>query len=165
MIYVAEFIDFLKEQPLPKNFSKIALHPATSLAWYPDYKKDYENICEKWPAFAEMAQVESEETLKNQIEKQLLFEISIEGKWAGIIATDNKSEFFLNGYCIIEEFINENFRGKKLASSVQRHLINKLPSNSNEMIFGTIHYKNQPSLSTALSVKRKTAGMYIFSEL
>jgi len=165
LIYLAEFIDYLKEQPLPKNFNKVSLHSANSLSWYSDYQKGFDEIYKKWPAFIEMAQVESKETLNELIEKKLLFEIEIEGKWAGIIAANSGSDYFFNGYYIVEEFLTENFRGKKLASSVQRHLINKLTSNSNEMLFGTIHYDNPASLRTALSAKRKAIGMYIFADL
>jgi len=95
----------------------------------------------------------------------LLFEINIDGKWAGIIGANNGYDNFLKGYYIVEEFLIENFRGKQFASAVQRHLINKLPFNSNEMLFGTIHYENIPSLRTAMRVDRRPIGMYAFAEI
>lgn len=165
LIYVAEFVDNLKKQSLPKNFNKVTIHHATSLNWYSEYQKGFESIYKKQPAFIEMVQVESKDTFNELINKQLLFEINVDGNWAGIIAADKGHDYFFKGYYIVEEFLIEEFRGKQLASSAQRHLINQLESNTNEMLFGTIHFGNPASLRTALSAKRKVIGMYVFADL
>ena len=86
-------------------------------------------------------------------------------KWAGIIAANNGSNNFLSGFYIEEEFLLEQFRGKHLASAVQRHLIENLPSDNNAMLSGTIHYENIPSLKTAMSVGRKPIGMDVFAKI
>lgn len=165
LIYVAEFIEKLKQQPLPKNFDKVKLVEATTINWHKEYTAAFEKICQQWPGFAEMAQAEDVETLQDLMKKHLLFEIIVDGQFAGIIAADNGTNSFLSGYYIVEELLLEKYRGKHLASAVQRHLIEKLASNNNEMLFGTIHYNNQPSLRTATKLSRKAIGMYVFADI
>ncbi len=165
MVYIAEFLDYLKQKPLPKNSDKIHLKKATSLSWYEEYKNEVNNILKNWSAFSEMHQIESKDTLQKLIEKELVFEVIIANEWAGIIAADTGSEYFLNGYFINEELLTKQFRGKKYAPAVQRHLLEKLPHNANEMLYGTIHFQNIPSMKTALRVGRKALGMYVFADI
>jgi hypothetical protein len=165
LVYVAGFLDDLKQQALPDNYEKIQLNLADSLKWYDRYESSYEAICEAWPAFLEMAQLESKSTLQDLISRELLYEIEIDGHWAGIIAADKGRESFMSGYYIVEEFLTKEFRGRRYAAAVQRHLIEKMPINSNEMLFGTIHHENMPSYRTALRTGRKPVGMYLFSEI
>lgn len=165
LAYMAGFIEDLKKNPFPNHYEAISLVQTKTLHWYEDYVKTFEKIYKEWPAFVEMAQVESQETLNDLIPKKLLFDIHIDGKWAGIIAADQGSDSFLNGYYIVEEFLTEAFRGKNYAAAVQRHLIEKLPASNQEMLFGTIHYDNTPSLKTAFRVGREVVGMYVFARI
>lgn len=164
-IYVTHFLDYLKQQPLPPNYDKVQLELATSINWYEEYKTTYETIYKHWPASREMTRIESQTSLQEIIEKKLLFEIKIENHWAGIIGVTQTSDKFLAGYCVYEELLTEDFRGKLLASAVQRRLIENLPTTQDAMLFGTIHYGNIPSLRTAYKVGRQSAGMYVFAEI
>ncbi len=166
LVFIAEFIDWLKQQPFPPNYDQVQLKPAQSIQeWYPQYKASYEGLYKENPNFKEMASLESKETLQYLVDKNLLYEIWIENTWAGIIGVDKDSELFMEGYLVYEELLIDKFRGKKLGAATQRKMLEQLPITGQEMLFGTIHYKNTPSIKTALKVGRKTVGMYIFAEI
>lgn len=165
MIYCTGFISALQNTPKPAKFNSIQLQEATSLDWYERYFNSYQDMYRANPFFKEMASVESRESLQQMIESSLLFEIIIEGKWAGIIGVCAAEHKFLKGYEVYEEYLLAEFRGKHFAPAVQRHLIECLPSNENKMLYGTIHYQNQPSIKTAKRVGRKVAGMYVFADI
>lgn len=165
MLYVSGFIDELRSQSLPDRYEELKLRKTTSLNWYDQYIQTYQNNFIEWPEFKEMAQAESRETLDRLIKKELLYDIFIADKWAGIIGVKSTTDKFLIGYCIIEEFLLKEYRSKKFAPALQRHLIDRLPYHSDEMLFGTIHYKNIPSLRTALRIQREIMGMYLFAEM
>jgi len=165
MVHVSEFIDHLKNQPLPKNYDRVNLSLAQSIHWYDHYKNDFDEIVKAWPAFDEMGRVEDQETLNRLLKQEMLYEIQVDNTWAGLIAVDKKADSLLEGYVIMEEFLLKPFRGKHFASAVQRHLIEKLTANKDEMLFGTIHYHNTPSLKTALKVGRKPVGMFVLASI
>lgn len=165
LIYIYQFINRLKKEEFPSNFDKVRLKNADSLKWYKEYQKNYENLNQINPEFIEMAGMESRQTFRRLMKKGLLFEIMIDNQWAGIIAADKSSEKYFKGYVIFEELLTEKFRGRHFATAVQRHLIEKLGSDNQEMLYGTIHAQNTPSQKTAYKAGRKKAGSYIFAKI
>ncbi len=165
MVTISYFLDHLQSLEKPDNFDQIELKHARSLEWYAIYQNAYEALQKKWPAFVEMGQLSSESTLQELMNKKLLFEIFVEGEWAGVIGSNEDNEGLLIGYYIEEEFLLEQFRGKKMAASVQRHLIERLSPENDSMLSGTIHYDNLPSLKTAKRVGRKPIGMDVFAAI
>jgi len=163
--YYTGFLSDLKNAPKSENFEKIELVVSASLDWYERYENSYQEMYKTNPFFVEMASVESREALQDMMDKGLLFEVLVEGTWAGIIGVCEARRKYLAGYEVYEEYLLVEFRGKKLASAVQRHLIERLPSTANEMLYGTIHHQNIPSIKTAKRCGRKGVGVYIFAEI
>ncbi len=163
--YYTHFLSDLKKAPKPANFEKVQLQVASSLDWYDLYFNSYQEMYQANPFFEEMASVESKESLQNMIDNESLFEVFIEGKWAGIIGVCKAKALFLEGYEVYEEYLLPEFRGKHLAPAVQRHLIEKLSIVGDEMLYGTIHYQNQASIKTAKRVGRKQVGLYVFADI
>ena len=143
---------------------KIALKLVQSMAFYPRYKSIYQQFISENPFYLKVGQLESKEDLEKLILKKTLFHIEVEGQWAGIIAADKMIDGWLEGFCIIEEMLDKPFRGKGFAAAAQRHLIEQLPSEKGDLIFGTIGHKNVPSLKTALRVGRISLGKTVFYE-
>ena len=138
---------------------------AKNLDWYVHYKHSFEAILESNSAFEEMTQMESEASFLEMMNTHLLYEAYLEGKLLGIICVVKDQEYLFNGYVIYEEFIFEPYRGKNYAAALQRHLIEQLPFENNEMIYGTIHYDNYPSKKTALRVGRKCTHQFVFANI
>ena len=163
--YYTGFVSDLKEMPKPANFDQIKLVLATSLDWYERYENSYQDMYRANPFFVEMASVESRETLQGMIDENLLFEVWVGDTWAGIIGVCETHRKYLKGYEVYEEYLLAEFRGKKLAPAVQRHLIERLPSTANEMLYGTIHHQNLPSIKTAKRCGRRGVGAYLFGDI
>ena len=98
-------------------------------------------------------------------DKGLLFEAYRKNDFIGIIAADRQRSWFLDGYVVIEELLFQQFPTQKLASAMQRHLIEQLDGDLDQMLYGTIHFDNISSLKTAYRCGRKYCGMYIFADL
>ncbi|MFK7907230.1 MAG: N-acetyltransferase family protein [Chitinophagales bacterium] len=163
--YYTGFLADLKNAPKPASFEKIELAVSTSLDWYERYENSYQDMYRANPFFVEMASVESRESLQDMMDKGLLFEVLVDGAWAGIIGVCEARRKYLAGYEVYEEYLLAEFRGKGLAPAVQRHLIERLPSTANEMLYGTIHHQNIPSIKTAKRCGRRGVGAYVFAEI
>ncbi len=163
--YYAEFISNIKKEDKPKYFEAITFKKANNLGWYEKYKTSFEALLNTTPGFEERVQLESKEILNEIKDANLLFEAHLDGELLGIIGVMKDQEYLFEGYIIYEEFIFEAFRGKNYAAALQRHLIEQLSSEANEMIFGTIHYDNLPSKKTALRVGRTCTHQYIFADI
>ncbi len=165
MVYVAEFLDYLKTEKIIVSDRKIKLKIAENTNWYKQYKTAYNLLFEKDNFYNEMIQITTEATFKEMIQHKTLFEIVIDNEWAGIIGVMPENDKYLSGYCVYEEFLLEKFRGKGMAKHIQQKMIHLLPSSPNKMVYGTIHYNNKSSLKTALGVGRKVCEMIILADV
>gem|GEM_PF-1082735 len=165
MFYISEYLDYLKQQPKPKNFDRISLKLATSTNWYGKYKATYEQLYKEIPDFIDMAHFEPESAFAPMIEAGLLYEVFVDNELAGIIGVEQREERFYKGYVVYEEVLFDSFRGKGFASAMQRHLIEHLEDAGDDILFGTIHYKNQASLKTALGVGRKVDNITLLGRV
>ena len=162
---VSNFISDLKEEPKPENYSKIELQATQMVNWYPKYQKAYEIIHQDYELADEMGHAETKNQMQDRADKGLLFEAYRKNDFVGIVAVDRQRSWFLDGYVVMEELLFKPFRGQKLASALQRHLIEQINGDLNQMLYGTIHYTNIASLNTAYRCGRKYCGMYIFADL
>lgn len=165
MLYFSQYLDYLKQQPKPKNFEKISLKLATSTDWYAQYKMTYEQLYKEIPNFIDMAHFEPETAFPPMIEAGLLYEVFVENELAGIIGVAQNKDRFYEGYVVYEEVFFNTFRRKGLASTMQRHLIEHLTDSGNDMLFGTIHYGNIASQKTALGVGRKMDNISLLAKI
>lgn len=165
MVYISELLDVLQEKEKPANYDKIRLKLAKNTKWFDKYEAVYKTMFKNNPAFIEMAQITAKATFNEMIKDKLLYEIFVEKEWAGVIGVKAESDSFFSGYCVYEELLIDEFRGKKLAAAVQRNLVEKLPNDANKMLYGTIHYDNIPSLKTAERVGRSACGMYVMAKV
>lgn len=102
------------------------------------------------------------ETLRALANDGLLVEVLIDGSWAGVVGATREESFGLAGWCMVEEILAPAFRGRGLAAAVQRAFIEALPATDDELVFGTIHAGNTPSLKTALKVGRRSVRLWHF---
>ena len=165
LFLISNFISDLKKQPEPEHYTELELKQTQSGSWYSKYQKEYEIIHNENPFAIEMGQAETKTKMQDLADKGLLFEAYRKNDFVGIIAVDRQRSWFLDGYVVMEELLFQPFRTQKLASAMQRHLINQLDGDLNQMLYGTIHYDNLSSLKTAYRCGRKYCGMYIFSDL
>jgi len=122
-------------------------------SYYDWYIKGYQTFHENFPELKTSVTSESKKSMDNCLKDGLLKIAKYKGERIGLIAADKDSFLGVPGIYFIEIFIDEKWKGKGLAKSIQRKFIDSL-SNGNEIIWGTIDYQNKPSYKTALSNNR-----------
>jgi len=164
--YVAAPIEAIRQLPVPERYEEVQLTSPDSMdVLYERYTKIFNQLLAEKPEYEQMIGLESKEDLAKLLAEKTLFSIEIDGQWAGLIAAERRQEQYLRGFCVIEELLEQSWRGQGFGAALQRHMIERLPVQANDLIYGTIDDKNVPSLKTAFRVGRKSIGKYVFCKM
>lgn len=163
--FVAALISDIKSKPKPLNYEKVSLTSANDLKIYSRYLNLYDQLYRENPNLIHVISTESRESFEKVRNAGTLFNIEINGKWAGIVGVSKKSEKFLHGYEMFDIIISKSFRQKGFTHAIQRRLIDKLESYHHETIFGQINPLNTNVLKTALKIGGKDLGGWYFINL
>ena len=165
--WVIGHVAHLRSRPLPPSpASTITLRAPSDLAFYPRYESAHAEVSRGFtPHMRASVRLESREMLARCRDDGALFEILIDGEWAGIIAASRGSGLGLPGFVIAEEILAAPFRGPGLAKPVQREFIAQLPAKEDDFLIGMILAENLPSLRTALGVGRTDLAGFHFIDL
>lgn len=148
---------------LPAIHDQAELIPLKKINFYDEYVNEYERLYSKAPHLKNEVRVESLESLNNAGDENLLFEIVINGKRAGVIAGFTEDYFGQKEICILEELLFESYRKKGFGVYLQKAFAVKM-LNRFELMWGQISDLNPSSLKTALKNGRKiTEVEYSFS--
>lgn len=155
-------------QPEPGAFDRVTLKQATSLAFYPDYAAVYRELHEAQPELRAVTRAESEEDMQGYLEAGRLFEIFVDGVWAGVTAVYKDVKGGLSGFCVGEIVIAGAFRGQGLGSAVQRRLATELvnqKADPDNLLFGTVGAVNVTAQRAALRAGRVDLGGHVWVRL
>jgi GNAT superfamily N-acetyltransferase len=155
---VAGLLSTIKAQPKPSNFNQVELKPASNLEFYPRYQKLYQDLYAKHPWLSDVARTETFEDVEYYLEHDKVFEIFIDGVWAGITIAARDQEWGLKGWLMIEIALESSWQGQGLGVAVQRQLATRLEDAGNDTLFGTIGAVNIPMQKTAAKVGRADLG-------
>lgn len=151
-------VDTLRNSPEPPRSDEIELEAAPDLAFYPRLLSNYEKL------FSErQLQPEPLSSLERSMDQGLLCEAFINHQWAGMMAAQRMTERFYTGVFVVEEIIDEQFRGQGFAPAMQRKFIDRLENDV--MVFGEILAWNERSRRTAIRVGRKKCGTTFFHRI
>lgn len=108
------------------------------------------------------ARPEDAESLAECAAQGLLFEILVDDSPAGVVAAIREDGHGMSGFCVQELVLDPSWRGRGLAPRAVRRLLDELPARAGDVLWGTIHPANQPSLRQALSLGREIVGGYVW---
>lgn len=148
----------LQAQQKPNRYHDLELRPSMDIEFYPCLLRNYEELFRERELTPERAA-----SLERSLEQGLLYEAFIDGQWAGMMSAHRMTERFYTGVFIVEEIIDEKFRGQGWAPVMQRNFIDQLESDA--MVFGEILWWNDRSRRTALRVGRKKCGTAFFHKI
>lgn len=106
--------------------------------------------------------------MQTYLEDDHLFEIFVDGAWAGVIAVFRDTNTGLSGFCVVEVVLTETFRAQGLGSAVQRRLAAQLLSQGTEpteILFGTVGDMNIPARRAAVRAGRVDLGGHVWLPL
>jgi hypothetical protein len=145
--------------------ANMKLQAIDSMEFYEGYAEAYAQFHNMQPILRNKVPKTSREDLKRAIDQGLAFHFILNGEEAGLIAAERRGYIGMVGIYFLELFLYEGFRGRKLASHLQRRFVESVTLNSKDFVWGTIDLQNQPSLRTALSLGRRVVSQEVFLAL
>ena len=106
------------------------------------------------------ARAEDAESLAASADEGLLFEVLLDGEPAGVVAAVRDDAHGMSGFSVEELCLDTVRRGRRLAPGVLQRLVDELPAEDGDVLWGTIHPDNAPSLRNSVSVGREVVGGY-----
>jgi hypothetical protein len=142
----------LTQSAIALRHDQVSICKAVNTGFYGRYLAEYTAFNKTSPRNRLVSQPEDFDYLTELVANGTLFEITIGGAWAGVIAYDYLPALSVPGFEIVEEFLIGAFRGKGYAKYAQSMLIEQMRMNNHQdaqLMFGTIHTENIASIGTA----------------
>ncbi len=159
---VAAPVAQLRERPLPAHHERVALRVPADLTFYPRYVQEFEALFARHPEHRDFTRIEAEEDLAGYRDQGLVFEVRIDGRWAGVVAATRAAEQGLRGFVVVEMFLDRAHRGRGLGPAVGRHLLDHLPAETGDVLYGTIHHDNRAARRSAARGGREDLGAFFW---
>ena len=148
-------------RPSAPGLARVTLQRPADLGFYPRYVEAYEQMFLARPQMRGEVRVESEETLAACHAEGLLYEIAVDGAWAGIMAARHQVIAGLSGTYMVEILLDGPARGQGLGPAVHQRLAAKVAAaDPSAILTGIIAPVNEPSLKTATRAGRVEIGVW-----
>lgn len=138
--------------------SEMKLGVPKDMSFYESYASEYRDLIAERPELDDEVMPESKETLADALSEGTLFTVSVHGTQAGVVAVALRSERGVHGYCVIEEFLYRDFRGRGLGRALQCLLVARLDIARARLLYGTISPSNHAAVRVARANCRKYLG-------
>lgn len=157
--FLAAPIEVLREREVPAG---LALTPANDLRHYEEAQEAYDAVDRAHPRHVEQASMSSREVLQESADEGLLFNVEVDGVWAGYSAALDGGEdtLGLSAYIVQDVILAPGFRGRGLGASVSTLLARAL-SDQSRVLIGTIHANNKGALHAATHAGRVDVGGWL----
>lgn len=141
---------------------ELALVPARGVDHYDEAKRAYDAVDAAHPHHPEEASLQDRDDLAESAEEGLLFDITVDGEWAGYAAGVDKLENALGlpAYVVREMILAPEYRGRGYGRHLSALLAQALPDH-NRVLIGTIHSANQGARTAALTAGRQDIGGWL----
>ena len=159
---VAGLIRELRERPRSTRFDDVTLAPISASAASRLAERVHDDLAEQNPETRLWSTPQTPEEFDEHAAAGTLFGIHLAGRLVGIIAAFRWNAHGMTGFTVAENVIDAPHRGQKLAPAAMQHLFEMLPAADGDVLWGTIHPDNQPSLRNALGVGREIVGAHLW---
>jgi hypothetical protein len=158
-LLVAGRVVDLRTWPRASSYDDVALRPGEAGPLADLASRIYAALPagrERW------ASAESRDSLQDCADEGLLFEVVVDGVGAGVVAAIRDDRHGMSGFGVEELCLDSAWRGRGLAAGAVQRLVDALPADDGDVLWGTIHPDNAPSLRNALSIGRQVVGGYVW---
>lgn len=160
MHIVAGLVDELLDTPRVPAYDHITLRRGAAELLAERVAAIYQELSHRNPKALLWATPESADSLEDCAREDLLFDVLADGDAAGVVAAIRDDAHGMTGFSVQEICIDDRHRGQRLAAGVMQQLLEHLPAEGGDVLWGTIHPQNTPSLRNSLSIGRKPVGGY-----
>ena len=150
----------LRGRPRAPSYEVVALRPGDASALAKRAAAIYAELARRNPDLLMWARAEDAESLAACADQRLLFEVVLDGEPAGVVAAVRDDAHGMSGFSVEELCLDADRRGRRLAPGVLQRLVDELPAEDGDVLWGTIHPDNAPSLRNSVSVGREVVGGY-----
>jgi hypothetical protein len=162
MVVVAGAVERLRAHPRATAYPDVSLRAGDPSSLATRVSAIYDELGESQPGLAQWANPEDADSLAECAEEGLLFEVLADAEPAGVTAALRYDAHGMTGFSVQELCLDSRHRGRRLAPAVVQRLTDELPARAGDVLWGTIHPANRPSLRNALSIGRVPVGGYVW---
>jgi L-amino acid N-acyltransferase YncA len=162
MHVVAAPVHELRERGRVAAYDLVALRVGDAHEMAQRVAEIYADLDSRNPALEQWARPEGEATMRACADQGLLLEVVVDGDPAGVVAAVREDAHGMSGFCVQEIVLDARHQGRRLAPAVLQHLVDALPAEDGDVLWGTIHPGNAPSLRNATSIGRRLVGGYVW---
>jgi GNAT superfamily N-acetyltransferase len=159
----AALIKDLQPRDVPPG---LALTPAKDLEHYEDAERAYAAVDQAHPDHPVQARIQSRESLAESVEAGRLFDITVDGVWAGYVGAlvESEESLALPAYVVQELILTPTFRGRGLGTHLSTLMAQALPDTL-PILIGTIHANNTGATHAATTAGRQNIGGWLQTPL
>ena len=157
---VAGTVEALRTWPRAASYDDISLRRGGAEQLAQRAAAIYDELGRRNPDLRMWACPEDAASLGACAEDGLLFEVVLTGEAVGVVAAVRGDAHGLSGFSVEELCLAAGSRGRGLAAGVLQRLADELPAEDGDVLWGTIHPDNAPSLRNSVSVGREVVGGY-----
>jgi hypothetical protein len=162
MYVVAGPVEHLRTRPKASAYDQVTLRAGEPEPLAARVAAIYRALAESRPQLAMWADPEDLDSLTECAAEGLLFEVLVDGSPAGVVASLRYDAHAMAGFSMQELCLDADHRGRHVAAAAVQRLVDELPAGEGDVLWGTIHPGNVPSLRNALSLGRVKAGGYVW---
>ena len=131
---------------------------ATGLDFYERYAQIHRDHVAHDPAHGLHTRIESREDLSELLHAGTLFEVLLNGRWAGLVAAEPRVQRGLRGAVVIELLLDLSVRGRGYGKHLSALLAQHVEAPDDQFLLGTIHVDNIAAYRSALASGRQDVG-------
>jgi hypothetical protein len=155
MRLVTGLLEDLRSRPVPRG---LRTEPRRDTGFYEDYLRIHKIHVQSAPIHARYARCESRTDLQELADMGFLFDVLVQGGWAGLLAARPVAVGGMPGAVVIELVLDHPHRGRGYGPALSTLLAKALPLAGDQALFGTVHYENKSAYRAALASGRVDVG-------
>ena len=145
----------LRRHPAPPELAAV---PRTDTGFYDRYRHIHELHVAREPDHARHTRCEDEADLQRLADQGFLFDVRVDGEWAGVLAAEPDARRGVRGATVVELLLDDRYRGRGYGRHLSTLLARSLPLTDDDYLMGTIHHANTRSYRSALGAGRVDVG-------
>ena len=145
----------LRRRGTPPELSTV---PRRDTDFYDRYHALFDRDVASDAAHARRTRVEDRQDLQALADQGFLFDVLVDGDWAGILAAEPDARRGVRGATVVELILDHAVRGRGYGRHLSTLLARAIPLGDDECLLGTIHVDNVTSYRSALAAGRVDVG-------
>ena len=137
---------------------ELATRPRHDTDFYDHYQGLFDTDVAADPAHARRTRVEDRDDLQELADQGYLYDVLVEGEWAGLLAAEPDARHGVRGATVVELILDHAYRGRGYGRHLSTLLARAVPLPDDQCLLGTIHADNVTSYRSALAAGRVDVG-------